>query len=336
MSREAQSRAAKPRETKRRQPLPERAFHRAGSAVAFTAANAAAETGTDERPLIAVSAGSFNTTPPEEGNQNKKELLMKAFSFLLACCAAFLAAGSASASDASPDADMALQLRRILKEHPDIVLDVLREHSETALDIVQLGADRRRAEALHNQWTEDARQPKKASLEERPSRGPADAPVTLIAFSDFTCAYCQQAAFAVESLLKRYPDDVRFVFKQSPNSETGILAGRWFVAAARQDMKKAWDFYALLFDAQRKLIDSPLPTLRETAGKAGLDVKKLEADLRKNSQAIDLIVATDIKEAKELGFAGTPYFLVNNLVVRGAVPLETFIDAVEFARAGKR
>ncbi len=39
MSREAQSRAAKPRETKRRQPLPEGAFHRAGSASAFTAAN---------------------------------------------------------------------------------------------------------------------------------------------------------------------------------------------------------------------------------------------------------------------------------------------------------
>ena len=39
MSREAQSRAAKPRETKRRQPLPEDAFHRAGSASAFTAAN---------------------------------------------------------------------------------------------------------------------------------------------------------------------------------------------------------------------------------------------------------------------------------------------------------
>ena len=39
MSREAQSRAAKPRETKRRQPLPEDAFHRAGSVSAFTAAN---------------------------------------------------------------------------------------------------------------------------------------------------------------------------------------------------------------------------------------------------------------------------------------------------------
>lgn len=259
---------------------------------------------------------------------------MKAFSLLFACCVSLFAAGALAAPEkTTSDADLESQIRRILKEHPDIVLDVLRDHSETALDIVQLGADRRRMETLRSQWEEDARQPKKASLEDRPSRGPADAPVTLIAFSDFTCAYCQQAAFAVESLLKRYPDDVRFVFKQSPNSETGILAGRWFVAAARQDMKKAWGFYGLLFDAQKQLMDSPLPTLKETAARAGLDVKALEADLRKNAQAIDLIVATDIREAKELGFAGTPYFLVNNLVVRGAVPLETFIDAVEFARS---
>ena len=60
MSREAQSRAAKPRETKRRQPLPERAFHRAGSAVAFTAANAAAEI-EQVRPPIAASARNFDT-----------------------------------------------------------------------------------------------------------------------------------------------------------------------------------------------------------------------------------------------------------------------------------
>ena len=260
---------------------------------------------------------------------------MKALSLLFACCALLFVAGTAHAEQI-PDAELEVQIRRILQEHPDIVLDILREHSETALDIVQLGADRRRSEALRSQWTEGAKTPKKATLEERPSRGPENAPVTLVAFSDFTCAYCQQAAFAVESLLKRYPEDVRFVFKQSPNSETGILAGRWFVAAARQDMKKAWNFYGILFDAQRKLLESPLPTLKETAEKAGLDVKKLEADLRKNAQAIDLIVATDIREAKDLGFAGTPYFLVNDLVIRGAVPLETFIDAVEFAKTAKK
>ena len=66
MSREARSRAAKPRETKRRQPLPERAFHRAGSAPAFTAADAAAETGTEERPLIAAPVRNFITQPFKE------------------------------------------------------------------------------------------------------------------------------------------------------------------------------------------------------------------------------------------------------------------------------
>ena len=60
MSREAWSRAAKPRETKRRQPLPEGAFHRAGSAAVSTAENVPLNRA-DERPLIAVSAGNFNT-----------------------------------------------------------------------------------------------------------------------------------------------------------------------------------------------------------------------------------------------------------------------------------
>ena len=64
MAREARSRAAKPRETKRLQPLPEGAFHRAGSA-------AAAETGAEERPLIAVS--------PETSTQPDKKETSRAF-----------------------------------------------------------------------------------------------------------------------------------------------------------------------------------------------------------------------------------------------------------------
>ena len=47
-------------ETKRRQPLPEGAFHRAGSAAVSTAENVPLNRA-DERPLIAVSAGNFNT-----------------------------------------------------------------------------------------------------------------------------------------------------------------------------------------------------------------------------------------------------------------------------------
>ena len=65
MSREAQSRAAKPRETQRRQPLPEDAFHRAGSASTFTAANVPLKQGADEHPLIAYQPETL-TQPKEQ------------------------------------------------------------------------------------------------------------------------------------------------------------------------------------------------------------------------------------------------------------------------------
>ena len=118
---------------------------------------------------------------------------MKALSLLFACCSLLFVAGTAHAEQI-PDAELEVQIRRILQEHPDIVLDILREHSETALDIVQLGADRRRSEALRSQWTEDAKTPKKATLEERPSRGPENAPVTLVAQAvSGGCTLCLQA-----------------------------------------------------------------------------------------------------------------------------------------------
>ena len=64
MPREARLRAAKPRETKRRQPLSEGAFHRAGSAATFTAANVPLKQGADERPLIAYQPETL--TQPKE------------------------------------------------------------------------------------------------------------------------------------------------------------------------------------------------------------------------------------------------------------------------------
>ena len=70
MSREARSRAAKPRETERRQPLPEDAFSPRWKCVRLHGSECSAETGADERPLIAVSAGNFNIANPK-GITNK-------------------------------------------------------------------------------------------------------------------------------------------------------------------------------------------------------------------------------------------------------------------------
>ena len=222
------------------------------------------------------------------------------------------------------------ELRRILREQPDILLDVLRENGDVLLDILQQASDNKRSLALRRQWTDDAKTPKTPSLDSRPSRGPEKAPITLVAFSDFTCSYCQNAAFTVETLLSRYPGQIRFVFKQVPAGDSGRLASQWFLAAYGLDQPKAWEFYAMLFDRQGDLVSDPVTVLRELTREVGLDTKAVEAAVKSRGKEIDEILNTDQAEAKELGFHGTPYFLVNNLIIRGALPLENFVDAVEF------
>lgn len=232
---------------------------------------------------------------------------------------------------AEPNTDLAAQLRQILKNNPEIVLEALRDNSEAVLDIVQQGSDLRRGRALHRQWEEDAKTPKSVNLEARPSRGPANAPVTLVAFSDFTCGYCQQAAFTIEQLLRRYPSQIRYVFKQLPANDSAMLGSRWFLAAMKQDEAKAWTLFAIIFDSQSELSADPLALLRKAAAEAGLNVAQLEKDLQTNATAYAKILTQDSEDAKALGFNGTPYFLINNLVVRGAIQLDNFVDAVEFA-----
>ena len=88
-------------------------------------------------------------------------------------------------------------------------------------------------------------------IKDRPFRGAADAPVTIVAYSDFTCPYCQQAAGTMEKVLKENQGKIKYVFKHFPLETTGVarLAAEYHVAAARQDPELAWKFYDLLFAA---------------------------------------------------------------------------------------
>ncbi len=226
-------------------------------------------------------------------------------------------------------------LEKIFKKNPkilnDAVIQVLRDNNELLIDIIQQGADSKRRSQLKAQWEEDSKTPKKVTLEDRPTRGDANAPVTVIAFSDFACTYCMQSASVIENLLKRHPD-IRFVFKQYvSDSPAAQEAAKWFLAALDIDKKKGWNYYALLFSNQQSFFANPSETLRLVASQAGLDPREIERTLKKNNKKYTQILEEDIREAEELGFTGTPSFLVNDLVILGSMPLETFADAYSFA-----
>ncbi len=248
---------------------------------------------------------------------------------------------------AAPTQEEVSNVKQILLEHPEILKEVLAEHKDVVndvfieilrdnkillIDVIQQGADAKRREQLHAQWNEDIKTPKQMKLEGRPTRGNANSPITLVAFSDFACTYCMQAAATIENLLARYPGQIRFVFKQfASDSPAAQEASRWFLAALNQDEVKGWNFYANLFSNQSDFFSDPSGTLQLVASQSGLDVKALENDIKKNQKKYNQIIEEDIADARSLGFTGTPYFLMNDLIIRGAVPMESFIDAYTFA-----
>lgn len=256
----------------------------------------------------------------------------------MAICAAILYFQPSSAALAAQTADPALAqaLETLLKERPELILDVLRRNSEAVLDIAQQGSNLRRKHNLELQWRKDMQVPKNISLENRPVLGSRNAKVRLVSFSDFSCSFCQQAAKNVQALRNTYGDDIALIFKHLPLDEKGSggLASNYFVAIALQDEDKAWKFHDLMFDNRDRLLSEGEPFIKESAQSLDVDMKRLAKDLR--SKKVTDILAEDQKDAQKLGVDGTPYFLVNDLVVRGALPLDLFRDAVEMARDGKK
>ena len=240
-------------------------------------------------------------------------------------------AGEAVAAQNVTDENLAQILRQVLREKPELVMEVLRQNSETVLDIAQQGSTVRRKRALEAQWREDLKQPKKMALDNRPVLGPVDAPVTIVAFSDFTCPYCEQGAHTVQQLMNSYGLKVRYIFKHMPlgKDTPSRLASEYVVAAGFQNAEKAWKLYEACFNQRERLSTEGETFLKQSAEKLGLNVQKLVTDAK--SKKTREIIDEDMADGKRLGVEGTPYFLVNDLVIRGALPQELFRGAVDLA-----
>lgn len=236
------------------------------------------------------------------------------------------------AAAAPSQAELEAALQKLLQQRPDLILEVLRRNSEVVLDIAQQGSNLRRKHNLEAQWREDMKTNKDVRLSGRPILGNPKAKVKIIAFSDFTCHFCGQASKNLDTIRKDYGDDVCLIFKHLPLDEKGPggLASAWFVAIAQQNEAKAWEFYRIMYDNRERLLAEGEPFIRRTAQDLGLDAKKLAREAQ--SKKVREVLAQDQADGQKLGVEGTPYFLVNNLVVRGAIPLELFRAAVDMAK----
>lgn len=166
-----------------------------------------------------------------------------------------------------------------------------------------------------------------------PFRGPANARVTIVEFSDFQCPYCSLAAPQVLALVDRFPGQVKVVFKQFPLDmhRAAHLAAEASLAAHAQG--KFWPLHDRMFANFRQLSRE---NILKWAGEAGIDRAKLAADLdsRKYAARVD----QETQEGVNAGVMGTPTFYFNGKRYNGAMQMDVVAPIIEaeLKASGKR
>jgi protein-disulfide isomerase len=157
-----------------------------------------------------------------------------------------------------------------------------------------------------------------------PVKGPASAPVTLVAWSDFQCPFCSRAVPTVRQLEDAYKGKLRIAFKQFPLPfhDKAHLAAEAALAANEQG--KFWQMHDKLFANQQAL---DRPALEKYAQELGLDMPRFKAALD-SGKFKDKVDAED-KEGAAFGVTGTPTFFINGTRLVGAQPFEAFKAAID-------
>jgi protein-disulfide isomerase len=148
-----------------------------------------------------------------------------------------------------------------------------------------------------------------------PVRGPANAKVTIVEFSDFQCPYCSLAAPKVLSLVDMYPQDVKVVFKQFPldmHSQARLAAE---AALAANAQNKFWEMHDKMFAGFRRLSRE---NILKWASESGLDVARFTQEL--DSHKYGPVVEKEMNEGMNAGVMGTPSFFIDGKRYNG--PME--------------
>lgn len=167
--------------------------------------------------------------------------------------------------------------------------------------------------AEHTKLLED---PVQIPVAGAPVRGPGDARITLVEFSDFQCPFCIAATPQLEAVLKAYPSQVKLVFKQFPldSHAQAPLAAAASLAAQKQG--KFWPMYDGLFAQKGNLSRRAILAL---ATADGLDVKRFQTDL--DSSEIKRAVEHDMDDGEHIGVDSTPTLFMNGQRYNGPITL---------------
>jgi protein-disulfide isomerase len=166
--------------------------------------------------------------------------------------------------------------------------------------------------------------PVKVNIDGAPVKGPKNAPVTIVAFSDFQCPFCSRVVPTLKEIEKQYGPKVKIAFKHQPlpfhnNAKIAAMA-----SMAANEQGKFWEMHDKMFANQGAL---ERESLEKYAQELGLDMGKFKAAL--DSNKFDAQITKDSTEGMQIGANGTPTFFINGRQVVGAQPVDAFKTVID-------
>ncbi len=161
----------------------------------------------------------------------------------------------------------------------------------------------------------------------QPQKGPSDALVTIVEWSEFQCPFCNRVLPTVQQIMREYEGKVRFVWRDNPlpfhqNAKPAATLAR--EAFQQGGSEKFWAVHDLLFQNQRALERADL---ERYAQQVGLNVAEVRAALDNDEHA--RAITEDQQLASRVGARGTPNFFINGRQLTGAQPFAKFKEVID-------
>lgn len=131
--------------------------------------------------------------------------------------------------------------------------------------------------------------------------------LTIVEFTEFQCPYCSNVASVIEGLMKKYPNDIKFVYKHFPLSFHANAPAAAAASIAAQNQGKFWEFRYALAPHFRDLTQE---TFEKVAKEIGLDMEKFKKDMVLDS-AKQKRINEEFQLGVKVGVQGTPNFYIN-------------------------
>lgn len=229
------------------------------------------------------------------------------------------------------------EVRAVLKDHPELVLEVLAAHSGAVFDISQSGFEEKQRQAKVAAWKAQLASPRVPALSpDMAVRGQTQAPVTVVAYIDLLNPVYAQNAPVLKALLDSRPGQVRVLVKHLPLGFEDLSrpAAALFEALYASKPEAAWAFHDQVLARQREFlaVTNPAPArdreaaLAALAAALGADPAVLDA--ARGSAGLTRRLDEDRAEARRFGFTASPVYLIHGVILNGQPPLEDFLQVM--------